>query len=160
VISVLKREKHDVRIATSQALPKRLRPPPLIKDPLMFFSGRRTDPTLSSVTGCAQGNSVVQVLLGIDATCRYVRSEENRFMDVGSRFDCEDEFQQYLAEWEKEHGRSVVQLDSEVPGFLREMGMGGDEVNYESSLVRDVADLGQVDAALERHHDGSRSIQG
>jgi hypothetical protein len=37
VISVLKREKHDVLIATSQALPKRLLPPPPINDPLSFF---------------------------------------------------------------------------------------------------------------------------
>jgi len=32
----LKREKHDVRIAASQALPKRLRPPPLINGPLIL----------------------------------------------------------------------------------------------------------------------------
>ena len=37
MISVLKREKHDVLIATSQAFPKRLRPPPLINDPLSFL---------------------------------------------------------------------------------------------------------------------------
>ena len=65
-------------------------------------------------------------------------------MDVGSRFDHEEELQHYLAEWEKEHGKPVVQL--EVPGFLREMGMGGDEVNYESS-----SEMWQVLAKLMQH---------
>jgi hypothetical protein len=35
ISGVLKREKHDVLIATSQALPRRRRPPPLIKGPLV-----------------------------------------------------------------------------------------------------------------------------
>jgi hypothetical protein len=55
-------------------------------------------------------NSVVQFLLGIDATSRYVRSEENRFMDVGSRFDAEEEFRGFITEWERKHGRKVEQL--------------------------------------------------
>ena len=76
-------------------------------------------------------NSVVQFLLGIDATSRYVRSEENRFMDVGSRFDAEEEFQGFIAEWERGHGRKVEQLT--VPAFLRGMGMRGEGVSYGSS---------------------------
>ena len=107
-----------------------------------WLGGSTTD--LQHVELLLTVNSVVQFLLGIDTTCRYVRSEDNRFMDVGSRFDHEEEFQHYLAEWEKEHGRPVVQL--EVPGFLREMGMGGDEVNYESS-----SEMWQVLAKLMQH---------
>jgi hypothetical protein len=107
-----------------------------------WLSGSTTD--LQHVELLITVNSVIQFLLGIDATCRYVRSEDNRFMDVGSRFDREEEFQHYLTEWEKEHGKPVVQL--EVPGFLREMGMGGDEVNYESS-----PEMWQVLAKLMQH---------
>ncbi len=107
-----------------------------------WLGGSTTD--LQHVELLLTVNIVVQFLLGIDATCRYVRSEDNRFMDVGSRFDREEEFQHYLAEWESEHGRPVVQL--EVPGFLREMGMGGDGVNYESS-----PEMWQVLAKLMQH---------
>jgi len=71
---------------------------------------------------------VVQFLLGIDATSRYVRSEENRFMDVGSRFDAEEEFRGFIAEWERKHGRKVEQLA--VPAFLRGMGMRDGGVSY------------------------------
>jgi site-specific DNA-cytosine methylase len=107
-----------------------------------WLSGSTTD--LQHVELLITVNSVIQFLLGIDATCRYVRSEDNRFMDVGSRFDREEEFEHHIAEWEKEHGKPVVQL--EVPRFLREMGMGGDEVNYESS-----PEMWQVLAKLMQH---------